>query len=322
MAPDELAREARAWVSRLTSGEATASDVARFNRWCEASPAHRHAFAEAKLLWQVMRPAAEQSMTRADAARSAASQQPETSMLGRRAFFGGAMAASLVGATTLAIRPPLDLWPSLTEITSDYRTAKGESRLIRLADASIELNTQTSISLRPIAGDVDLIELVSGEAAIVVNPDSRRSFAVLAGGGRTTGRNAAFNVRHIGSSGCVSCSTGEVVVVRDGEQVTLQPRQQISYDSRGLQPVVTVDPAVVSAWQQGVLVFRSDPLSRVIDEVNRYRSGRIVLVNEELGRRQVFASFRIDRIEDVVPRLQAVFGMRVRSLPGGIVLLS
>jgi transmembrane sensor len=85
---------------------------------------------------------------------------------------------------------------------------------------------------------------------------------------------------------------------------------------------VTVDPAVVSAWQQGVLVFRSDPLSRVIDEVNRYRSGRIVLVNEELGRRQVFASFRIDRIEDVVPRLQAVFGMRVRSLPGGIVLLS
>lgn len=318
---DDCAREARAWVSCLTSAEATVSDLARFERWRAESVANRRAFSEAKLLWNVMGPAAERSVTRA-AAQSAAGTSSAGRVLGRRAFLGGAMAASLGGATVLAIRPPMDLWPSFTEVMSDYRTVKGESRRITLAAASVELNTLTSISLRPANGDGDAIELISGEAAIVGNPESDRSLAVLAGSGRAIGKKAAFNVRHIGASVCVSCTEGEVTVTCNDARVTLQPQQQVSYGPQGLQPVATADLAVVSAWQQGVLVFRSAPLSLVVEEVNRYRSGRIVVINNELGHRQVFASFRLDRIDDIVPRLQAVLGMRVRSLPGGIILFS
>lgn len=315
---EQLRRQAQAWVSRLTSGEATTADRAAFERWRATGPAHRQAFAEAKLLWNVMRPAAEQSIARS----AAPARIAHRSAIGRRAFLGGALAASAAGVAVMATRPPLGLWPSLTEVTSDYRTAKGETRAIRLADVSVELNTQTSIALLPVSGDTDRIELVSGEAAIAADPKSTRSFAVVAGGGQATGKNATFNVRHTGSWGCVSCLAGEVLVEHGGAEVRLQPHQQVTYDATGLQPAVATDVAVVTAWQQGMLVFRSDPLSRVIEEVNRYRPGRIVVMNEELGRRQVFANFRIDRIEDVVPRLQSVFGIRVRSLPGGIVLLS
>lgn len=318
---ERIAQEARAWVSCLTSGEATAVDLARFNRWRAASPLHRQAFAEAKLLWKMMRPAAERSVARA-ALQSTASQSQKVSVLGRRAFLGGAMAASLAGAAALAVQPPLDLWPSLTEVASDYRTAKGETRRVNLLDASVELNTQTSMSMRPSDGQSDLIELVSGEAAIVTTPASARAFAVVAGDARATAANAAFNIRYIGSAGCISCVTGEVTVAFGGSNTRLRAGEQLRYDRQGLQPIATVDPAAVNAWQHGMLVFHSDPLSRVIDEVNRYRTGRIVLMNQELGRRQVFASFRIDRINDVVPRLQSVYGLRVRSLPGGIVLLS
>lgn len=318
---DELTREARAWVSRLTSGDATSADLSTFDRWRSISPAHHRAFAEAKLLWSVLRPAAEQSIAQSAVHDSASRRSGVQHRLGRRAFLGGAMAASAVGVAVMTSRPPLGLWPSLTELRSDYRTAKGETREIQLADVSVALNTQTSVALLPMSGNTDQIELVSGEAAIVADRQSMRPFAVLAGGGRATGQNAAFNVRHTGSTGCVSCLTGEVLVEHGESAVRLQPQRQVTYDAHGLQPAIATDVALVTAWQHGMLVFRSDPLSRVIDEVNRYRPGRLVLMSEELGRRQVFANFRIDRIDEVVPRLQSVFGIRVRSLPGGIVLL-
>jgi transmembrane sensor len=312
------AREAHAWVLRLTSGEATSSDLAAFKRW-HATAEHRRAFTDAKLLWRMMRPAAEQSLSRSALPGHLKHRLPAATM-GRRAFLGGAVAASVAGVAVVATRPPLGLWPSVTEMTSDYRTAKGETREIQLAEVLVSLNTQTSIALLPVSGDTDRIELVSGEAAVSAERTTR-SFTVLAGRGRATGRNAAFNVRHTGSSACVSCLSGEVLVEHGDDDVKLGPGQQVSFDPQGLQSVVATDLAVVSAWQHGMLVFRSDPLHRVIAEVNRYRRGRIVLMNEELGRKQVFANFRIDRIDEVVPRLQSVFAIRVRSLPGGIVLL-
>jgi transmembrane sensor len=102
----------------------------------------------------------------------------------------------------------------------------------------------------------------------------------------------------------------------------VRAKQQVVYTAEGLASMTVVDPDIVTAWQRGLLVFRNDPLAHVIAEINRYRPGKIFLLNEEVGRQPVLATFRIDRIEESVPRLQAVFGLKARSLPRGIVLLS
>ena len=83
-----------------------------------------------------------------------------------------------------------------------------------------------------------------------------------------------------------------------------------------------VDPAIVAAWRDGELLFQNEPLARVIEEVNRYRPGRIILVNEALGQRRFTAQFKLDRLEVVITQLKATFGARVVSLPGGVVLVS
>jgi transmembrane sensor len=103
---------------------------------------------------------------------------------------------------------------------------------------------------------------------------------------------------------------------------TLGPGQQVSYGDRGLGAVSMTDPAVVTAWQRGVLIFRDVPLAQVIAEVNRYRPGRIILANRALAERKVVAGFRLDRIDDAVKDLTRSLGVQTRSLPGGIVLLS
>jgi transmembrane sensor len=70
-----------------------------------------------------------------------------------------------------------------------------------------------------------------------------------------------------------------------------------------------------------VLIFRGELLSRAVEEINRYRPGRIIVVDASLGGKRIDASFRLDRIEDVVPQIQHVFNARVTRLPGGLVLL-
>lgn len=317
-----LEREAQAWLVRLTSGEATTADAAALKRWCGQSPAHAAAFAEVNLLWDTLNAAARNIASRSEAPMAAAPSGGVGRRLGRRTFLGATVAASAAAATAMVAYPPLHLWPSLPELAADYRTGTGEQRRITVADgASVELNTRTSLSIQSTEGH-DGIELIAGEAAFVTGAAAGKPFVVIAADGRTIASSAQFNVRHDGPDVCVTCLDGEIRVEHRGHAATLEQRQQVVYGGRGLEQVVTTDPAVVTGWREGMLVFRNEPLARVIDEVNRYRPGKIVLMNAELGRRSVVASFRLDRIDDVITLVRDAYGAQVRLLPGGIVLLS
>ena len=62
-------------------------------------------------------------------------------------------------------------------------------------------------------------------------------------------------------------------------------------------------------------------LAEVIDELNRYRSGRIVLMNASLAQSPVNGQFKIDRPDDALAQIELGFGVRRRTLPGGLILL-
>ncbi len=80
--------------------------------------------------------------------------------------------------------------------------------------------------------------------------------------------------------------------------------------------------ADVSAWRKGMLVFRQTPLTDVIEEINRYRRGRVVLMNASLAHQPVSGSFDITLLDVAVAQLQRTFDLSARSLPGGLVVLS
>ncbi|GGF51577.1 sigma factor regulator VreR [Aliidongia dinghuensis] len=330
--------EAMAWVMRLTSGEATAADAEALNRWRAQSQTHRRAFAEANLLWDKLGPAAVEMVSRAGkvvplarqqgvgqqgARQQGVGQQGGGPRLGRRALLGGTMAAAAAAAGYAIVRPPFALWPSFADLAADYRTGKGEQRRITLAGTvSVELNTETSIALRPGAGEESRIELISGEAAIAASGPRAAPFVVLAGAGHVAAANARFNVRLDGSTVRVTCLEGTVQATCRGRAATIQANQQIVYGEPGLSQVAAVDPEVVSAWQQGLLVFRYMPFDQVVEEINRYRPGRIIVMNAELKQRSVVANFRLDRLDQAIDQLAGAFGAHVTSLPEGIVLLS
>jgi transmembrane sensor len=312
--------QALAWVMRLASGTATTADAEALRRWRGESAAHRLAFAEAKLLWDALGPAAKEV-----ALRSGPTSAParSTTLIGRRALLGGALAASAAAVGYVGSKPPFRFWPSVGELRADFRTATGERRPVVLSgDVSLILNTQTSIGLARASTGPREIELISGEAAIHAHSSTAARFDVVAAGGRATATAARFDMRRDGETVRVACLDGVVRVERNESFVTVPQGHQVTYDLLGLQQVLPVDLAVATAWQSGQLIFRHEPLARVIEEVNRYRPGRIVLINRKLGQRDVVATFHLDRIDEVVAHLTRAFDARAHTLPGGVVLLS
>ncbi len=92
--------------------------------------------------------------------------------------------------------------------------------------------------------------------------------------------------------------------------------------TRGFGETTATDGRRVEARRQGLLVFNNQPLAQVVTEINRYRRGQIVLMNDDIGRLSLDATFRLDRIDEAVPKITHLFGLKIRTLPGNVVLLS
>src|SRR6202012_5626881 len=178
---------------------------------------------------------------------------------GRRAFVGFAMAA---GASWLALRPPLQLWPSVTELAADYHTGTGEQRQVDLSErVVVAMNTQTRMDVLSSRATRHGIDLIEGEAEIIADAPTASTTAsvgpvlVVAGRGRMQAEVARFNVRRTGTQVCVTCVSGSIAFDHPQQRLTLGAPQQLIYDDRSVRPVSDVDPRVATAWRRGVLVF-------------------------------------------------------------------
>jgi transmembrane sensor len=317
---DALLDEALDWVVRLKTGAPTRADLNALQRWRQQSPAHEEAFQKAARLFRNAGIAAREMDDRPDTIDTVQAPQGLPSrVLVRRAFLGGAIAAAAAGY--IVVRPPLGLWPSLQELSADYRTGKGEQRKIAVTpEISLELNTQTSIALRSASNETQ-IELISGEASVAAMRTSPKPFVMLAANGRITVKQADFVARCLDGMVRVTCLNGSVDVALGSRVVQLRQAEQVSYTPDGIEASVPVDPAQVTAWQSGLLIFRDLTLAAVVDEVNRYRSGKIIITNADLKQRVVNGTFQISKLGDFVLQVQQLFGAQARSLPGGVVLL-
>ncbi|WP_126282942.1 FecR family protein [Burkholderia stagnalis] len=316
--------EASAWLLRLRSGEAAPDDADAFARWCADRPQAAHLLRDT---WGSLRTAAAElaQEERTAAAWANVAKRERTMRTGRRAFVGFAVAA---GASWLTLRPPMALWPSLADLAADYRTGTGEQRQVALAaNVTVELNTQTRVDVLPARVAARGVEVVAGEAEIDATPPSAVAAAlppvvVVAGGGRMQATVARFNVRRTGAQVCVTCLSGTVALAHPRGARTLRADDQVTYDDRGVRPVSRVDPGAVSAWRRGMLVFNGVPLADVVDEINRYRRGKVVLRRAALGANRIQAQFPIARLDDVIDMVGRLYGAHVTRLPGNIVLLS
>jgi transmembrane sensor len=312
-----LLQQAWQWLRLLHSGVAKAEDAQGFRQWVRASEAHQSAYQEAKRRWDSLHnPAGALLQNQADFVTVY-----ERKLHGRRAFLGG-IATTAAVALFAVNYSPWGLWPTSTELRADYRTGTGEQRSIELNEhIHLTLNTRSSASPQIKEGGVIGLELFSGEAAIELAALST-PFFVRAGAGSVSAESGQFEVRHLAQQVCVSCIAGGVHLSHPMGSRTLQANEQVMYDAASVTSVSSVDPQALSSWRRGLLVFKRTPLGDALDEINRYRPGRVVLVNAAAREKNVTGNFAIASLDLALVQLQHVFGLKARSLPGGLLVLS
>ncbi|MGQ2998944.1 FecR domain-containing protein [Variovorax sp.] len=318
--PDVL-KDAQAWVRKLGSGRVSEWEAQAFRHWRDADPAHLAAFQQAARQWQLLERAASSVLsTNAEAARHHRRTLNRTP-LGRRAFLGTALGGAAVAG--IVAYSPLGMWPAAEQWGADYHTAVGEQRELSLEErVRVTMNTRTSLRRVSDQGESVGLELLDGEAAIEVS-DAARRFRVEAGAGRAVATGAAgFEVRYLDGRTCVTCLHGQVGVEHPAGRRLLQARQLALYDGRMISEIANVDPEGVSAWRRGEMVFRQTPLPVVLDEINRYRPGRVLLVGETLRAKTVTARIKVADIETALLQIQHSFDLVARTFPAGVLVLS
>ncbi|AKI61478.1 FecR family protein [Pandoraea apista] len=322
---DSLERQAMAWVRRMASGEMTHADGEALREWARRDPSHAKALANARRQWQHLTHAAHQSASAAAACAATARPVAPPRSAGRgfnprrRWWLAGTAGAFATAAGVAAISVPLGLWQGAAALHADYRTGTGEQRIVALAgNVSVEMNTRTSLALR--TGSTSGIDLLGGEAAVDTTRTSA-PFVIVAGAGRTIAHRARVEVRNVAQKVCVTCIDGVAEVVHTAGRVQLRARQQLVYDERALQSLVNVGEAEMPAWRDGYLRFAEVPLGEVIDEINRYRPGKVVLMNDKLAARPVTGRFAIRSLDVALGQIERSLQLSAHTLPGGIVLL-
>jgi len=183
----------------------------------------------------------------------------------------------------------------------EFHTALGERRVITLTDGSkLSLDADSEVTVRYGKHDRAL-HLLRGQARFDVAHDKSRPFSVVAGNQRVIATGTAFNIDIAGPKVLVTLIEGHVVVVNETEgpqgaasvarTIELKAGQQLATGPAAAPRILSANVQRVTAWTIGQIMFDDEPLSSVVDRVNRYGGTQVVVADPEVGAMKISGVF-------------------------------
>lgn len=304
--------DAARWFVRLQEPAVSADEQQRFDAWLNQHPQHRDEFQLLQGLW-----------TAADllpAPRLKALAETRPARRERRPLLRYAVAASV-----LAVALGLGLFSGLNHpgsYSAEFSTVLGERKHVALPDGSvIDLNSRSRLQVH-YEEDRRLIELSEGEAMFSVEHDSSRPFVVEAGSGKITVTGTRFDVRRDVTQTRVAVEQGTVKVqghdAPDNEFINLTAGLGTHVDAQGkVAAAYAVNPAELTAWRGGKLVFNNARLSEVAAEVSRYREQPLTVSNPGVANLRLTSVFKSDNTDALLKALPNILPVAIRTLADG-----
>lgn len=312
------AAQASAWLARLSADGVDEAEALAFDAWLDEAPGNREAYAAALSVWHEFETSAD--LVSEELSRPAhgepAARKPAMSLTRRwMAGVGGLAAAA---AVTLAVLP------ALSTTTATYATGKGQHQQVKLADGSlVDLNAETKLSVT-YGLFKRQVTLGDGEAIFDVAHDTRRPFTVEADGRVVRVVGTQFDVLNRSGELTVTVARGKVEVrpsAASAQAFMLTPGQRLEVARTGRAMVKVVNPAETFSWRAGRLVYRNQPLSEVVADLNRQFVQQIEIGDPALAQTPITGVIVLDDPNSVVARLSLM--LPIRSVPSdrGLLLL-
>lgn len=322
-----VADQALQWFVRLQSGHATSVDRREFVSWVRADARHQAEFEACSRLWGDLDAA--KPLLREELADVARNWEHTAQFSVREAVWGwNPVRISALLAMVVVMVAAGGWWFGAGVETAEYQTAKGERRTVFLPDGStLTMNTGTVVftEFSPFRRSVVVRE---GEVLVAVAHADKRRFEVVSGGRVIRDIGTQFVVRRQDQQVRVTVVEGAVEVQRfDGEAPAqswqlLTAGQQLSYGQQGaLSPVGHASLAVATAWVDGKIIFEDRPLSEVLQEVGRYQSGEIRILDPRLAELKVSGVFGVRDRAGFLAALESALPVAVSRVTADLAVL-
>jgi len=303
---DRIAEEAAGWVARLQSSDATDRDRRDFELWLARDASHQAAYDEFRTLWGDLKdvpiPPGRLKKLRSS----------------RRSAVSSVAAVGIIAVLSVA----LYRMGMIDRMRADYYTAVGEVRSLTLADGSrVDLNTDTAIAVRFSAGERH-IELLRGEAFFEVTKNPLRPFVVEDSALKARALGTRYGVRTAagGFGGDVQVEEGRVEVSHDSDRVVLEAGD-VATLTQGRISLSKGDVSSDTAWRTGKLMFSGQPLRDVLATLERYRHGKIIVLDQAAAERTVSGIFDLNDTDQALQSLEKNLPVSVTRLTGMMVVV-
>ncbi len=328
--------QAAKWAADMYADDVTESKREQFSIWYAESEENRTAFKHIEQSWAVL-DFVTLNDPELDAELDAIARK--TTMPVAR-LFSRRMVAS-IAATLLVIVGALTLFMQgmVPPENQRYMTAIGEIKMIELADGSKITLAGESIFETNFSNIQRKTTLIDGQAYFDVMRDPERPFLVRTNGTEISVLGTEFDIQKTTADVRISVTEGVVAVADvhkntapiqevDVELIKASPvklniGEQIYVASDGSHSTITsFEQDSLLSWREGVLEYYNDPLSRVIEEVNRYRQIKITLADDNLADMPVTIAFATDKTDNLFEGLELTGIVDVIRTPQGITIRS
>ncbi|MHA7917660.1 FecR family protein [Alloalcanivorax xenomutans] len=302
-------REAAEWIATLHSGAVTEEERQACRCWRRADVRHERAYVRAESLWHRLEPVS-----------------------GRHRPEAGPVLGKVLGpvrrnrrTSLLALAGLLGLglawWPLWSlNLTSDYHAAVGEQRQVTLPDgSSLILNSGAAVDV-DYDGDERRVILRDGDVYATVAPDPDRPFVVATGLGsaRALGTRYAVSLRDRNMAVVVTESSVQVCAATPPPParhacVDAHAGQRTAIDGKSIKSPRGVDVRLATAWLDRRLVADDQPLTTVLEELARYRSGLLRFDDLELAGLRVSGVFPLDDTDQALALLADYLPIQVTN---------
>ncbi|WP_442965214.1 FecR domain-containing protein [Pseudomonas sp. JDS28PS106] len=295
-----VARQAVDWLLEIQEGPLQGQRQVAWQQWLNGNAEHQRAWAQIQRVNQRL---SGLSSPLAHAALNA----PRSS---RRQALKLLLLLGMGSVAGWSLREHVDLQP----LFADFDSGVGERRRWALDDGSgLHLNTASAVDVRFDAGQ-RLIRLLRGEILVTAADDLRPLRLTTAEGLIQAEPGASrFNLRQREGRTQLAVFSGSLRLSphdRKGSGLLLRASQQVAFDRKDWGGIAALD-AGSGAWADGMLVASRMRLADFLDELGRYRRGRLQC-DADVAELLISGSYPLADSERILDMLERALPVKVQ----------
>jgi len=320
-----------ALIARNLAGNADTDDIFQLNVWIESSPENRKYYQELRNIWDNSDKSV--SFNDIDAPKAYKKVLKRISgTSGKKNFWfywqkiaAIAVIPILIGSLYFILsKAARQDQASGDVIYNEVHAAFGTRSVLRLSDSTLVwLNSGSSLKYPVRFTGNNRVVFLSGEAYFEVESDVTRPFIVETATLKVKATGTRFNVQEYLNNPVseVMLVSGKLTVNESNPEKNFQliselsPNQYLSFNRDTREKYIKEeDVSRYVAWKDGKLVFRNEPLDKVLDKISRMFNVDIVIQGEDLKNYRYHATFQDESLEEILKLLKLSAPLSFREI--------